>query len=151
MKEVGTDPERHLTSISGLHIKKHTSPPLICAPQHMPTDSHTGTQPLVIPVSSEDSRRQEGEEPHPALSCHSSTEAMRASASPWTLADGTRLQSEPSRQALRMASQAGSHRVAVILSDRPRVQICGFEHHKKINKCYYLRPTLNQTNRHCCS
>lgn len=57
---------------------------------------------------------QEGEEPHPALSCHSSTEALGASASPRTPAGGTGWQRASSTQALCMAGPAGSVSVAVI-------------------------------------
>lgn len=57
---------------------------------------------------------QEGEEPHPALSCHSSTEALGAPASPKTPAGGTGWQRASSTQALCMVGQAGNVSVAVI-------------------------------------
>lgn len=44
MNKVGTDPERHLTSISGLQINKHTwLPPYLCTPTHANRQPHTNT------------------------------------------------------------------------------------------------------------
>lgn len=143
MNKVGTDPERHLISISGLQINKHTWPPTyLCTPTHANRQPHTNngfSDPSELSELWQGDHHElevgmrQGEEPHSALSLHSSAEALRASVSPRTLEDSTGLQRESSRQALRHGQLSRKPPVAVIMPGWPRVQVCGFEHHKKKN------------------